>query len=31
MTTISIRREASAGTISKYIYGHFAEHLGHCI
>ena len=31
MTKISISRESSAGTISKYIYGHFAEHLGHCI
>ena len=31
MTKISIRRDQSAGTISRYIYGHFAEHLGHCI
>ena len=31
MTTISISRNRSAGTISRYIYGHFAEHLGHCI
>lgn len=31
MTKISISRERSAGTISRYIYGHFSEHLGHCI
>ena len=31
MTSITISREQSAGTISRYIYGHFAEHLGHCI
>ena len=31
MTIISISRERSAGTISRYIYGHFSEHLGHCI
>ena len=31
MATISIDRNRSAGTISRYIYGHFAEHLGHCI
>ncbi len=31
MTKITISRERSAGTISRYIYGHFAEHLGHCI
>ena len=31
MTKISIHRDQSAGTISRYIYGHFAEHLGHCI
>ena len=31
MTKISISREKSAGTISRYIYGHFSEHLGHCI
>ena len=31
MTSITINREQSTGTISKYIYGHFAEHLGHCI
>ncbi len=31
MATIRIEKEKSAGTISRYIYGHFAEHLGHCI
>ena len=31
MAKISIDRKQSIGTISKYIYGHFAEHLGHCI
>ncbi|MBO2517976.1 MAG: alpha-N-arabinofuranosidase, partial [Clostridiales bacterium] len=31
MATISINREKSAGSISRYIYGHFAEHLGRCI
>ena len=31
MARISISRDQSAGTISRYIYGHFAEHLGHCI
>ena len=31
MTKIRIRRDKSAGTISRYIYGHFSEHLGHCI
>ena len=31
MTRINIRRDQSAGTISRYIYGHFSEHLGHCI
>ncbi len=31
MTKIRISRNQSAGTISRYIYGHFAEHLGHCI
>ena len=31
MTKISISRDRSAGTISRYIYGHFSEHLGHCI
>ena len=28
---ITIDRARSAGTISRYIYGHFAEHLGRCI
>lgn len=31
MATISIDRNRSNGTISRYIYGHFAEHLGRCI
>ncbi len=31
MTRITIDRNRSAGTISRYIYGHFAEHLGRCI
>ena len=31
MATITISRDKSAGIISRYIYGHFAEHLGHCI
>ena len=31
MARITLERGRSAGTISRYIYGHFAEHLGHCI
>ena len=31
MAKITISGEQSAGTISRYIYGHFAEHLGRCI
>ena len=31
MAKISIDRSRSKGTISRYIYGHFAEHLGRCI
>ncbi|MCR5297213.1 MAG: alpha-N-arabinofuranosidase [Clostridiales bacterium] len=31
MAKITIRPDQSAGTISRYIYGHFSEHLGHCI
>ena len=31
MAKITINREQSAGIISRYIYGHFSEHLGHCI
>ena len=31
MTRINIKRDQSAGTISRYIYGNFSEHLGHCI
>ena len=29
--TIKILHTKSGTTISKYIYGHFAEHLGRCI
>ena len=31
MAKITIRRDQSAGTISRYIYGNFSEHLGNCI
>ena len=31
MAKITVSREQSAGTISRYIYGNFSEHLGHCI
>ncbi|MBO7662710.1 MAG: alpha-N-arabinofuranosidase [Clostridia bacterium] len=31
MDSISIDRSRSVGTISRYIFGHFAEHLGRCI
>ncbi|MDR9824108.1 alpha-N-arabinofuranosidase, partial [Vibrio sp. FNV 38] len=31
MAKITIDRNRSSGTISRYIYGHFSEHLGHCI
>ncbi len=31
MESISIDRSRSRGTISRYIFGHFAEHLGRCI
>ena len=31
MATISIDRNRSRGIISRYIYGHFSEHLGRCI
>lgn len=31
MAVISINRTRSAGTVSRFIYGHFAEHLGRCI
>ena len=31
MANIQINRRRSRGTISRYIYGHFAEHLGRCI
>ncbi len=31
MAKVTIDRTKSAGTISRYIYGHFSEHLGHCI
>lgn len=30
-TTITIKKDDQAPTISKHIYGHFAEHLGRCI
>lgn len=30
-TTITVNTSQSKGTISRYIYGHFAEHLGRCI
>lgn len=30
-TTATLRADQPAGTISKHIYGHFAEHLGRCI
>jgi alpha-N-arabinofuranosidase len=29
--TLSIELDGSGPTISKHVYGHFAEHLGHCI
>ena len=29
--TISLNPDSARVTISKHIYGHFAEHLGHCI
>src|SRR3981081_527408 len=28
---IVLQMDSSKTTVSKYIYGHFAEHLGHCI
>ncbi|MCB0126857.1 MAG: alpha-N-arabinofuranosidase, partial [Caldilineaceae bacterium] len=31
MTTIHINTTTPKGTISRHIYGHFAEHLGQCI
>jgi len=31
MNRISVTTDAQAGTISRHIYGHFAEHLGRCI
>ena len=31
MTRISIPTDVNCGTISRHIYGHFAEHLGRCI
>jgi alpha-N-arabinofuranosidase len=30
-TTITVRLDQARDTISKHIYGHFAEHLGRCI
>ena len=29
--TVTVNNDAQGPKISKYIYGHFAEHLGHCI
>ena len=29
--SLAIQLDGSGPTISKHIYGHFAEHLGHCI
>ncbi|WP_020617497.1 alpha-N-arabinofuranosidase [Paenibacillus daejeonensis] len=31
MVQVSVRSQASKGTINKNIYGHFSEHLGRCI
>ena len=31
MTQINVEAGQTAGTISRNIYGHFAEHLGRCI
>ena len=31
MNTLVVHADAAKDTISKYIYGQFAEHLGHCI
>ena len=31
MAKISLDRNRSKGPISRYMYGHFAEHLGRCI
>ena len=31
MAKISLDRNRSKGTISRYIYGSFAEHLGRCM
>jgi alpha-N-arabinofuranosidase len=31
MNTITINGKAELGKINRHIYGHFAEHLGHCI
>lgn len=30
-TTVTLHADKKAGSISKHIYGHFAEHLGRCI
>jgi len=30
-TTITLHADSVEQTINKNIYGHFAEHLGHCI
>lgn len=29
--TVTVNTDQSRGTISRHIYGHFAEHLGRCI
>lgn len=31
MTKVKVHSDRTAGTISRHIYGHFAEHLGRCI
>ena len=31
MTNMILNADQPLGTINKNIYGHFAEHLGHCI
>jgi alpha-N-arabinofuranosidase len=31
LATITIHADRGSGTISRHIYGHFSEHLGHCI
>jgi alpha-N-arabinofuranosidase len=31
VNTLTVRTDQGKGVISKHIYGHFSEHLGHCI